>query len=352
MSQGKTTKRSFNRCKRKYREFRMHTGTNSPAKLLCSTAGAALLIMLSNPGSAASPSNSKSLGATGASVAASVSVGAPASSGKITSTVGASVSIGGQGSDASSVATGKTGATASVGVSLGGGTGSAPAGSGTNLATVSAGVGAPKGSGAGLGASAGVSLQGVVASLPGGSGDNPGTETASVGGLGSLVSGSIPIVGVSLSSLGNTTLLALPSVTIDGSVGLGDTSGSGNTSPGTTVPGSSNSTLPDLLSRPMERPESLHPTTQALSAQLDQVLSCLRSAKGSAQGGLARAGGCSARAPLILVPKARPNANLASADLSYAKRLQALQDENVKLKQLLAEAMLNNLAMKEVASKN
>jgi putative transposase len=39
------------------------------------------------------------------------------------------------------------------------------------------------------------------------------------------------------------------------------------------------------------------------------------------------------------------------ADVSDAKRLRALEDENVKLKKLLAEAMLDNAVLKDVASK-
>ena len=38
-------------------------------------------------------------------------------------------------------------------------------------------------------------------------------------------------------------------------------------------------------------------------------------------------------------------------DLSDAKRLKALEDENAKLKKLLAETMLDNAMLKDVASK-
>jgi putative transposase len=44
-------------------------------------------------------------------------------------------------------------------------------------------------------------------------------------------------------------------------------------------------------------------------------------------------------APLILLSR------------SAAKRLKALEDENVKLKKLLAEAMLDNAMLKEIAAK-
>jgi putative transposase len=38
-------------------------------------------------------------------------------------------------------------------------------------------------------------------------------------------------------------------------------------------------------------------------------------------------------------------------DVSDARRLKALEDENAKLKRLLAEAMLDNAMLKEIASK-
>lgn len=39
-------------------------------------------------------------------------------------------------------------------------------------------------------------------------------------------------------------------------------------------------------------------------------------------------------------------------ELSEAKRLRALEDENGRLKRLLADAMLDNAALKEIAGKN
>ena len=44
-------------------------------------------------------------------------------------------------------------------------------------------------------------------------------------------------------------------------------------------------------------------------------------------------------------------AKSGGVDVSDAKRLRALEDENVKLKKLLAEAMLDNAVLKDVASK-
>lgn len=38
-------------------------------------------------------------------------------------------------------------------------------------------------------------------------------------------------------------------------------------------------------------------------------------------------------------------------DVSEAKRLKALEDENAKLKRLLADAMLDNVALKDLLSK-
>jgi len=39
-------------------------------------------------------------------------------------------------------------------------------------------------------------------------------------------------------------------------------------------------------------------------------------------------------------------------DVSDAKRLKALEDENNKLKKLLADAMLDNAMLKEISAKN
>jgi putative transposase len=44
-------------------------------------------------------------------------------------------------------------------------------------------------------------------------------------------------------------------------------------------------------------------------------------------------------------------AKYGGLEVSDAKRLKALEDENAKLKQLLAEAMLDNAMLKDVASK-
>jgi putative transposase len=39
-------------------------------------------------------------------------------------------------------------------------------------------------------------------------------------------------------------------------------------------------------------------------------------------------------------------------EVSEARRLKALEDENARLKRLLADAMLDNAALKEIAGKN
>ena len=44
-------------------------------------------------------------------------------------------------------------------------------------------------------------------------------------------------------------------------------------------------------------------------------------------------------------------AKYGGLDVSDAKRLRALSDENAKLKKLLAEAMLDNAMLKDIASK-
>jgi putative transposase len=44
-------------------------------------------------------------------------------------------------------------------------------------------------------------------------------------------------------------------------------------------------------------------------------------------------------------------AKYGGLDVSDAKRVRALEDENAKLKKLLAEAMLDNAMLKDIASK-
>lgn len=44
-------------------------------------------------------------------------------------------------------------------------------------------------------------------------------------------------------------------------------------------------------------------------------------------------------------------AKYGGLDVSDARRLKALEDENTKLKKLLAEAMLDNAMLKEISSK-
>jgi hypothetical protein len=46
-----------------------------------------------------------------------------------------------------------------------------------------------------------------------------------------------------------------------------------------------------------------------------------------------------------------PKAKFGGMDVSDAKRLKALEDENAKLKKLLAEAMLDNAILKDVTSR-
>ena len=45
-------------------------------------------------------------------------------------------------------------------------------------------------------------------------------------------------------------------------------------------------------------------------------------------------------------------ARYGGLDVSDARRLKALEDENAKLKKLLAEAMLDNAMLKDINSKN
>ena len=48
----------------------------------------------------------------------------------------------------------------------------------------------------------------------------------------------------------------------------------------------------------------------------------------------------------------RWKASYGGMDVSQARKLKVLEDENARLKRLLADAMLDNAVLKEVASKN
>jgi len=50
--------------------------------------------------------------------------------------------------------------------------------------------------------------------------------------------------------------------------------------------------------------------------------------------------------------RTRPSAKYGGLEVSEARRLKALEDENRRLKKLLAEAMLDNAALKDILGKN
>ncbi len=59
------------------------------------------------------------------------------------------------------------------------------------------------------------------------------------------------------------------------------------------------------------------------------------------------AGGTGSARPLVSAWKAK----FGGLDVSEARRLKALEDENTKLKKLLADAMLDNVALKDLLAK-
>ena len=78
----------------------------------------------------------------------------------------------------------------------------------------------------------------------------------------------------------------------------------------------------------------------------EQIIGLLKEAEAGAKtGDLARRHGVSEAT--IYNWKAK----YGGLEVSEAKRLRALEDENAKLKKLLAEAMLDNAVLKDVASK-
>lgn len=78
----------------------------------------------------------------------------------------------------------------------------------------------------------------------------------------------------------------------------------------------------------------------------EQIIGVLREAEGGAKtGDLARKHGVS-EATLY-----NWKAKYGGLEVSEAKRLRALEDENEKLKRLLADAMLDNAGLKDLLSK-
>ena len=79
----------------------------------------------------------------------------------------------------------------------------------------------------------------------------------------------------------------------------------------------------------------------------EQIIAVLREHEAGAKAGdLARKHGIS-EATLY-----NWKAKFGGMDVSDAKRLRSLEDENGKLKRLLADAMLDNAALKDLRSKN
>ncbi len=79
----------------------------------------------------------------------------------------------------------------------------------------------------------------------------------------------------------------------------------------------------------------------------EQIIAILREHEAGAKAGdLARKHGIS-EATLY-----NWKAKFGGMDVSDAKRLRSLEDENGKLKRLLADAMLDNAALKDLLSKN
>jgi putative transposase len=73
-------------------------------------------------------------------------------------------------------------------------------------------------------------------------------------------------------------------------------------------------------------------------------------ARGEPEAGAATAGVCRKHG-ILSATFCKWKAKFGGLEVSDAKRLRALEDENAKLKKLLAEAMLDNAMLKDVASK-
>jgi putative transposase len=77
----------------------------------------------------------------------------------------------------------------------------------------------------------------------------------------------------------------------------------------------------------------------------EQIIGILRSRRPGSDGDACRKHGISSATFY------KWKAKYGGLEVSDAKRLKALEDENAKLKKLLAEAMLDNAMLKDVASK-
>ena len=69
-------------------------------------------------------------------------------------------------------------------------------------------------------------------------------------------------------------------------------------------------------------------------------------------GGGDREGEAGARQPTDAVHPIKWKAKYGGMEVADAKRLRGLEDENRRLKKLLAEAMLDNPALKDILGKN
>jgi len=78
----------------------------------------------------------------------------------------------------------------------------------------------------------------------------------------------------------------------------------------------------------------------------EQIIAILK----EQEAGLATAEVCRKRSA-SLAPFYKWKAKFGGLDVSDAKRLKALEDENGKLKKLLAEAMLDNAVLKDINSR-
>lgn len=78
----------------------------------------------------------------------------------------------------------------------------------------------------------------------------------------------------------------------------------------------------------------------------EQIIAILK----EQEAGMATADGCR-RHGISSATFYKYEAKFGGLDVSEARRLRALEDENAKLKKLLAEAMLDNVVLKDLASK-
>jgi putative transposase len=113
--------------------------------------------------------------------------------------------------------------------------------------------------------------------------------------------------------------------------------------------GPTDTIMPAAACRPRTEAKNLHRTSR-LDWRTPNTEADHRDAEGA--GGRCEDGGCLPQARHLGSDVLQIQAKFGGMEVSDARRLKALEDENARLKKLLAEQMLDNAILKDVAAKN